>query len=47
MTNLPREHHVRPIIYFGHKVIDAVPAGERDQDGVRAFRAYLDSHEAA
>ncbi len=47
MTSLPRQHHARPVLSHGHRVLDAVPAGERDRDGVRAFRAYLDGHEAA
>jgi hypothetical protein len=47
MTSLPREHHVRPVVELGHKVLDAVPAAERERDGVRAFRAYLGGNKAA
>ncbi len=46
MSGLPREHHVRPVVDLGHKVLDAVPATEQGRDGVRAFRAYL-GHEVA
>ncbi len=44
---LPPAHRVRAVIDLGRKVLDAVPAGERDRDGVREFEVYLGGHEAA
>ncbi len=46
LTGLPREQYIRPIVDSGRKVLDAVPATERNRDGVQKFRAYLD-HEVA
>jgi len=41
MTALPAEHHVRPVVDLGHKVLQAIPATEANRPGVARFREYL------
>lgn len=41
MTSLPTEHHVRPVVDLGQKVLDAVPAEERHRAGVAELAEYF------
>jgi hypothetical protein len=41
MDRLPRQHHSRPIIDLGEKVLAAVPDSGRDAKRVAEFRDYL------
>jgi DNA-binding XRE family transcriptional regulator len=46
MTGLPSEHRIRPIIDLGRRVLNAVPASDRNRSAVQSFRTYLDDHAA-
>jgi hypothetical protein len=41
MGRLPREHHVRPVVDLGQKVLAAVPVEERHRAGVAELGEYL------